>query len=149
MQISVIGGSCATEKQEIIACQLGQLLGKEGFTVITGGGKGVMEAVCKGVKLSGGITVAILKEGNAKFCNSYSDIKICTSSGDARNFSVVLSSDIIIAIGGMEGTLSEICIALKNNRTVICIDSWNIPELKTINVQDHNEAIEVLKSLIN
>ena len=39
----------------------------------------------------------------------------------ARNLINVLSSDVVIACPGGAGTLSEVALALKNGRPVICV----------------------------
>ena len=42
--------------------------------------------------------------------------------GDARNAVNVLSSDVVVAMRGGAGTLSEVALALKAGRTVIALD---------------------------
>ena len=46
--------------------------------------------------------------------------------GHARNLSVVASGDVVIAIGGAWGTLSEIALARNLGRTVVLLDSWMV-----------------------
>jgi len=58
--------------------------------------------------------------------NPYLDVVIRTGLGHARNVLVVQSGDAVIAVGGSHGTLSEIAIALKLNRPVLGIGSWEI-----------------------
>ena len=62
LQIGVMGsGEDATEKQVELAYELGSLIAKEGWTVVSGGRKaGVMHAVNKGAKAEGGNTLGIL-----------------------------------------------------------------------------------------
>jgi len=46
--------------------------------------------------------------------------------GEARNVLIVRSSDVIIAIGGGYGTLSEIAFALKLSIPIVGIRTWNL-----------------------
>jgi predicted Rossmann-fold nucleotide-binding protein len=46
--------------------------------------------------------------------------------GYARNLSVVASGDVVIALGGAWGTLSEIGLARSLGRPVILLDTWEI-----------------------
>jgi predicted Rossmann-fold nucleotide-binding protein len=47
--------------------------------------------------------------------------------GQARNLAVVCSEDVVVAIGGEYGTLSEIGLALKAGRLVVALESWELP----------------------
>ena len=58
--------------------------------------------------------------------NPYLDVIIRTGLGHARNVLVVQSADAVIAVGGSHGTLSEIAIALKINRPVFGLKTWDI-----------------------
>ena len=58
--------------------------------------------------------------------NPFLDVIIRTGLGHARNVVVVQSADAVIAIGGSHGTLSEIAIALKMQRPVFGIKTWDI-----------------------
>jgi hypothetical protein len=46
--------------------------------------------------------------------------------GYARNLSVVASGDVVIAVGGAWGTLSEIGLARSIGREVILLDTWEV-----------------------
>jgi predicted Rossmann-fold nucleotide-binding protein len=48
--------------------------------------------------------------------------------GQARNLAVVCSGDVVIAVGGEYGTLSEIGLALKVGRSVVSLESWDLGE---------------------
>ena len=54
--ISIFGSARtrATDKYYNLAKEIAYLLGKEGFSVITGGGPGIMEAANRGAKEAGG-----------------------------------------------------------------------------------------------
>ena len=48
--------------------------------------------------------------------------RLITTPRDARNYVNVLSSDVVVALRGGAGTLSEIALALKAGRTVVALD---------------------------
>jgi uncharacterized protein (TIGR00725 family) len=124
MQIAVIGNGHATPGECEAACTAGRLIAGNGAVLVCGGLGGVMEAACRGAQEGGGTTVGILPgtEGG----NPYLGITIRTGLGIARNVLVVLSADAVIAVGGSHGTLSEIAIALKTDRPVYGINTWDI-----------------------
>ncbi len=43
-----------------------------------------------------------------------------------RNLVVVTSADVVIAVGGRHGTLSEIGLALRMGRHVVSLSSWRV-----------------------
>ena len=124
MIIAVIGGSDAKPEHIRLAESVGQELAKKGVTVVCGGLSGVMEAVCRGVKSSGGNTIGILPGRSPKEANEFIDVPIVTSMGYARNVIVVHTGEAVIAIGGAYGTLSEIAHALGEQIPVISLSSW-------------------------
>ncbi|MDP2924420.1 MAG: TIGR00725 family protein [Candidatus Omnitrophota bacterium] len=143
MNIAVVGGHKCSRKHYKIAQKLGELIAQEGWTLICGGRTGVMEAVCKGAKSKGGLTVGILPSYDAKDVNPYVDIKIPTGLGYARNVFVVRAADIVIAISGHYGTLSEIAFAFNEGKKVLGIDTWNIKGV--IKVKKAEDAIRYIK----
>jgi uncharacterized protein (TIGR00725 family) len=83
--VAVIGSSQANEEEYEIAYQVGRHLAKKGVVVVCGGRGGVMEAVCKGAKEEGGITVGILTTYTGEDANPYVDIKVNTGRGCSKN----------------------------------------------------------------
>jgi hypothetical protein len=125
LRIGIIGaGECSAEVYKI-AEKLGELIAKRGDVLICGGLGGVMEAAAKGAKSIGGATIGILPGFSAEDANPFIDVPIVTGLSHARNVIIVRSSDILIAVAGEYGTLSEIAIALKLKKPVIGICSWN------------------------
>ena len=51
---------------------------------------------------------------------------IATGFGEARTAIVARSADVVIAVGGEFGTLSEIALALKMGTPVIGIGTWEL-----------------------
>ncbi len=122
--IGVIGaGTCNSETYEL-ARRVGAGIAKMGVTLVCGGLGGVMEGACRGAHEAGGSTVGILPGPDGAQANAYVDIPIVTDLGHARNVLIVRSSDLLIAISGGYGTLSEVSIALKIGKPVIGLDTW-------------------------
>jgi len=145
--IAVIGGHSCDKKTAKIAQELGKEIAEFGAILICGGLGGIMEAVAKGAKENNGITVGILPGENKNGANSYIDIPIATGLGYTRNTLVTTAADIIIALSGEYGTLSEIGFALNAGKTVIGIGTWDIKGI--IKVNTVTEAIEEIKNRIN
>jgi len=145
--VTVIGGHSCTKEVEQIAQELGKKLAKVAGILISGGLSGVMEAVCKGFKSSGGLTIGIIPGYNKADANEYVDIVIPTGMGLARNVLVVKSADVIIALPGITGTLSEIAYGLQFRIPVISLNSWEIPGVIKVNSVD--EAIEQATKILN
>lgn len=148
MQIGVIGSNesqCSKELYEF-AYTLGVFLGQNGFTVLNGGMQGTMEAVSKGVKSAGNNNskvIGILPFDNSLKANKYLDITIPTGIGFARNSVLVLSSDILIAIGGGAGTLNEISYAWQFGKKVFCYtgaEGWS-KKLANKNLDNRKENL--------
>ncbi len=125
--VGVIGaGECGAELAEI-AEEVGKGLAQKGAILICGGLGGVMTAVCRGAKKAGGLTIGILPGSERSEANPFVDIPVATGMGEARNLIIIRTADVLIAIGGSYGTLSEIGFALKMGKKVIGIRSWTIP----------------------
>lgn len=125
--ISVIGGeACGPDALET-AETVGRELARRGATVVCGGRGGVMEAVCRGARAEGGHTIGILPGRGHEDSppNAYVEFPVFTGLGFARNITVVLSGDAVIAIDGSYGTLSEIAYALIHEVPVVGIDTWD------------------------
>jgi uncharacterized protein (TIGR00725 family) len=124
--VSVIGASHATSELAARAEELGELLAARGCVVVCGGRGGVMDAVARGVKTMGGVSIGILPEADRRRAAPDLTYKVCSAMGYARNLSVVASGDVVIAVGGAWGTLSEIALARNVDKPVILLDTWEI-----------------------
>jgi uncharacterized protein (TIGR00725 family) len=116
--IAVIGGSGCSAEESALAEDVGRRLAEQGAVVICGGLGGVMEAVAKGAKSNGGITVGILPGDDPTAANPYIEVPLATGLGEMRNFLIVRSAHALIAIGGGIGTLSEIALAQRIGKPV-------------------------------
>ena len=144
--IAIIGAGSCDENISRIAERMGKLIAEAGFVLVCGGLGGVMEAAAKGAKKAGGLTIGILPGFDKQDTNPHIDIPIITGLSHARNVIVVRSSDIVVAITGEYGTLSEIALALKMEKVVIGIDTWDIEGV--IKVKTPEEAMEKIKELL-
>jgi hypothetical protein len=141
MQIAVVGGGVCSPEVREMAHRLGRLIASQGHILICGGLGGVMEAVCCGAREAGGLTVGILP-GERQQANSCVSIAVATGMGHARNVIIVKSADAVIALPGELGTLSEMALALKMNKPVVSLDSWDI--CGALKAKNPEEALELL-----
>ena len=125
MIIAVIGGGDTPPIEALeMAEEVGRELARRGVTVVCGGLEGVMEAVCRGAKAEGGVTIGILPGNDPAEANPWVDYPVCTGLGYARNVIVVKSGRAVIAIDGAYGTLSEIGHALGDGIPVVGLNTW-------------------------
>lgn len=124
--ISVIGpgGNLCSKEIYDFGLSLGEKLVEEGYFICCGGKNGIMEAVCKGARNAAnhqfGKTIGIIPELEKQYANAFCDIVIPTGLQMARNQLVVSTGDLVIAISGGAGTLSELAFAWQMNKKVIC-----------------------------
>ena len=117
MQIAIIGASSSSCSEELyqFGVGLGKALADLGLIVINGSRDGTMEAVFKGMHQSEnyryGMTIGISPHQTKEGSNEYCDVVIPTGIGYTRNSIVSSAGDIVIAMGGSSGTLSEIAFA--------------------------------------
>jgi hypothetical protein len=109
--VTVLGSARLDESspQYALAREVGQRLARSGFTVMTGGGPGMMEAANRGAKDVGGASVGcnirLAREQNP---NPYVDRWITFNSFAVRKLMLVKYSYAFIAMPGGYGTLDEI-----------------------------------------
>ncbi len=147
-QLSVIGSSAARPGDDIyeFAYRLGLELGKRKLVVVNGGRTGVMEAVSKGVREGGGIAVGILTTYDGSDGNPYLHIKVNTGMSWNRNPIVVASGEVVLAVGGHYGTLSEIAYALILGKPVIGYKTHKVEGV--IQVQSLEEMLSLLDTYL-
>jgi len=124
--VAVIGGSEAAPDELATAETLGRLIASEGWVLVCGGLGGVMEAAARGCAAEGGTTIGILPGDDRRAANPHVSVAIPTGMGEARNALVARAADVVIAVGGEFGTLSEIALALKMDKPVIGIGTWSL-----------------------
>jgi len=142
IQIGVIGpGQCSPEAA-LLAEEVGREIAGSQAVLICGGLGGVMAAAARGSHQAGGITIGILPGFSHDDANPYITIPIVTGLSHARNVLVVRSSHVLIAIEGGYGTLSELAIALKIEKPVIGLRTWDVSS-KILKAASPQEAVSM------
>jgi uncharacterized protein (TIGR00725 family) len=130
--VAVVGSGTATGHLYEKAREVGRLVAETGGTVVCGGLSGVMEASARGTTEAGGVAIGILPDEDRTRQNAYLTYSVATGAGQARNLAVVCSGDVVIAVGGEYGTLSEIGLARKVGRPVVVLEGWDLGEHVTV-----------------
>ena len=139
--VAVVGSGTATGELYEQAREVGRLVAERGSAVVCGGLSGVMEAAARGATEAGGTAIGILPDEDRRRQNAYLSYSVATGAGQARNLAVVCSGDVVIAIGGEYGTLSEIGLARKVGRLVVVLEGWDLGE-HVIARSSPREAVE-------
>jgi uncharacterized protein (TIGR00725 family) len=145
--VSVVGSGTASGDLYEKAREIGRLVAERGGTVVCGGRSGVMEAAARGATEAGGNSIGILPDEDRRRANEFLSFSIATGTGHARNLAVVCSGDVVIAVGGEYGTLSEIGLARKVGRPVVALESWDLGEHVSV-VASPEEAVEAAFGLL-
>jgi len=140
-QVAVIGSGIENEER---AERVGRLLAERGATVVTGGRNEVMAAAARGAKSAGGITIGVLPGETREGANEWIDHVVVTGVGHARNLAVVASGDVVIAVGGAWGTLSEIALARVLGRPVVVLEpGWAVEGEGVERAASPEEAVDL------
>jgi hypothetical protein len=121
--VSVFGGARVEEGSEIYAKaeEIGRLLARHGFSVITGGGPGAMEAANRGARSEGGRSIGLnIKLPFEQAANGFADTVIHFDYFFARKVMFVKYGCAFIGLPGGYGTLDEMfeCLTLKQTRKI-------------------------------
>ena len=139
--VGVIGAGQCSEKIYELAREVGRGIGRKGWYLLCGGLSGVMEGAARGCSEVGGTTIGLLPGLERTLANPFIKIAIPTGLGEGRNLLIVRASDVLIAVAGGYGTLSEIALSLKTGKRVIGLETWrNIEGIQ--HVATPEEAID-------
>ncbi|MBX9670072.1 MAG: TIGR00725 family protein [Candidatus Obscuribacterales bacterium] len=120
--IGVMGPGSTDDATTKKAYELGRLIAEKNWVLLTGGrNAGVMEAASRGASEAGGLVVGILPDSDDRSVSPFVDIVVKTAMGSARNNINVLTSDVVVSCGLGSGTASEVCLALKANKSVVMV----------------------------
>ena len=145
--IAVVGPSAGTPAELAIGETVGRGIAEAGGILVCGGMGGVMEAAAGGCAGAGGRSVGILPSESRLDANPYVTIAVATGMGEARNAIVVRTADVVIAVHGEFGTLSEIALALKMGKPVVGLGTWELgkdgePVAAIVPASDAREAVD-------
>jgi uncharacterized protein (TIGR00725 family) len=140
--VGVIGAGHCTKKLRDLAADVGREIARAGAILICGGLDGVMKGAAEGAKSEGGVTIGILPGTDKADANKFIDYAICSGFGEARNLVIIRTADVVIAMPGMFGTLSELGFALKMKKPVVSLGSWDVND-NIIPAENAKEAVSL------
>lgn len=138
--IAVIGAGDCDEATAERAREVGRRLAQADCILVTGGLGGVMEAASRGASEAGGLVIGILPGGSAGDANRFVDVAIATGMGEARNAVICNTAEAFVAVGGRWGTLSEIALALRLEKRVVSLGSFE-RDLPVESARDAEDAV--------
>ncbi len=109
--VTIYGSARINENDELYAQteEIAHKLGKLGFSIITGGGPGVMEAANRGALKAGVISVGLnIELPEEQTCNSYTTKSITFHHFFVRKVMLVKYATAFVIIPGGLGTLDEL-----------------------------------------
>ncbi|SHI73856.1 hypothetical protein SAMN02745165_00722 [Malonomonas rubra DSM 5091] len=145
--IGVIGGASPSEKGLVLAYDVGRLIAQNNAVLVCGGLGGVMASASQGCAEAGGEVLGILPGSSAESANPYVTLPIATNMGHARNVIIAHTADVLIAIEGGYGTVSEIAISLKLGKTVVQLNRDRIFSEAVMAVNSEQAVELALQSL--
>ncbi len=157
-----------SEEAESFAKNLGKLIAKSGNILVYGAEKDYSSlstnAAIEADK-NGGITVGVTGGKDKKIYGDFTPTVLIPCGleiGGGREFTLVLSCDVIIAISGGSGTLTEMAIAYQAGIPIVTIDKFDgwskklsnkyfddRKRLKCISAKTEEEALEKAIDLAN
>lgn len=99
------------------AFEVAKMLAKEGYTIVNGGGPGIMDAATAGAEAVHGETIAVTfypedaTEYEGRYVGNVADREIITSNYIDRMFKLLEHADFFIIFKGGTGTISEFATA--------------------------------------
>ena len=129
---------------------VGRLIAERGWIVLTGGLGGVMAAAAAGVDEVGGTAVAILPGEDRSIASPGHAVVLPTGMGEMRNALLVRAADVVLAISGAWGTLSEVALAARTGVPVVTIGT-DLPAFAGPEIQvagSAEEAVELVARIL-
>lgn len=171
LQIGIMGSAADLKYSDEaleFAKELGKLIGKSGNTLVYGAEKEYTSLSTEAAKVAtknGGITIGVAGGKNKKVFGKFRPTVLINSGleiGGGREFTLVLSCNVIIAISGGSGTLTEMAIAYQAGIPIIVVDKFggwaeklsdkfidDRNRLKCISVKTPEEALKMAIESVN
>ena len=133
IQIGVMGSAADlqySDEELTFAKDLGKIIAETGNILVYGAEKGYTSLSTEAAKVAsqnGGITVGVAGGKDKNVFGEFRPTVLINSGmeiGGGREFNLVLSCDVIIAISGGSGTLTEMAIAYQANIPIVGIDKF-------------------------
>jgi uncharacterized protein (TIGR00725 family) len=124
--VGVVGAGLATEAELQLAAGVGRLIAEAGAVLVCGGLGGVMDAAAQACEEAGGMSIGVLPGDDRLAASRHLTMAVATGMGEARNAIVARTADVLVAVGGEYGTLSEIAFALKMGKPVVGLSTWDL-----------------------
>lgn len=134
LQIGIMGSAADlnySKEAENFAKELGTLIAKSGNILVYGAEKeysSLSTNAAIAANESGGITVGITGTKSKKIWGDFRPTVLIPCGleiGGGREFTLILACDVIIAIGGGSGTLTEMAIAYQAGIPIITINKFD------------------------
>ena len=171
IQIGIMGSAADLKYSDDalnFAKELGKLIAKSGNILVYGAEKEYTSLSTEAAKIAtknGGITIGVASGKSKKIFGKFRPTVLINSGleiGGGREFTLVLSCDVIIAISGGSGTLTEMAIAYQAGIPIIVVDKFggwaeklsdkfidDRNRLKCISVNTVEEALEKAIESVN
>ena len=133
LQIGIMGSAADLNYSEDalkFANKLGKLIAESGYILVYGAEKDYTSLSTEAAKVASsydGITIGIAGGKSKNVYGEYRPTVLINSGleiGGGREFNLVLSCDVIIAISGGSGTLTEMAIAYQAGIPIIVVDKF-------------------------
>lgn len=118
-QICILGSAEQGSEAYNLAKNVGLLVAKLGFTLISGCGSAATRVAAQSAYDAGGNVISIIPTDDIDTPDWPCTVLIPCGMGDARNLLMAISGDACVVIGGRAGTISEVCLAWLHKRPLI------------------------------
>jgi uncharacterized protein (TIGR00725 family) len=148
INVAVVGpGSSASPDEVATAESVAETLARDGAVIVTGGLDGVMRAAARGARRGGGVSVGLLPGTDRSGGSPAHTVLLPTGLGELRNGLVVRAADVVVAIGGGWGTLSEVALAVRIGVPVVAVSGWHLPAPGALEARDADDALRLVRSV--